>query len=180
MTEGPNRRFDSPVRGGSSVLPMQTRFAIGDFSRATQLSVKTLRHYHDIELLEPSEIDPSSGYRYYSEEQLPIAQVIRRLRGLQMPLPDIKAVLAAPGGEDRNRVIVAHLERLESDLGRLQAAVTGLHELLEQPQRPGEVSHRTIPATAAIAIEQTVDREELVSCWQGAMAELQAVTDAQR
>jgi DNA-binding transcriptional MerR regulator len=158
---------------------MRTRFAIGDFSRATQLSVKTLRHYHEISLLEPSEIDPDSGYRYYSDEQLPVAQVIRRLRGLQMPLPDIKAFLASPDGEGRNRLIVAHLERLESDLAQTQAAVTGLHRLLEEPQRPREVSHRTLRATTAIAIEQTIDYAQIVPWWQGALAELQATADAQ-
>ena len=158
---------------------MRARLAIGDFSRATQLSVKTLRHYHDISLLEPSEIDPDSGYRYYSDEQLPIAQVIRRLRGLQMPLPDIKAFLASPDGEGRNRLIVAHLERLESDLAQTQAAVTGLHRLLEEPQRPREVSHRTLRATTAIAIEQTIDYAQIVPWWQGALAELQATADAQ-
>jgi hypothetical protein len=33
---------------------------IGDFSRATHLSVKTLRHYHGIRLLEPADIDPDT------------------------------------------------------------------------------------------------------------------------
>ena len=76
---------------------MRTRVTIGDFSRASHLSVKTLRHYHEVGLLEPSEVDPDNGYRYYSEDQIPLAQVIRRLRGLQMPVADVKSVLAAPG-----------------------------------------------------------------------------------
>jgi DNA-binding transcriptional MerR regulator len=158
---------------------VQPRFAIGDFSRATQLSVKTLRHYHEISLLEPSEIDPDSGYRYYSDEQLPTAQVIRRLRGLQMPLPDIKAFLASPDGDGRNRLIVAHLTRLESDLARTQAAVTGLRQLLDGPPAPHEVSHRALPAVSAISIGQSVDYTQIVSWCQGALAELQAVADAQ-
>ncbi len=53
---------------------MRTRVTIGDFSRASQLSVKTLRHYHEAGLLEPSEVDPDNGYRYYSEDQIPLAQ----------------------------------------------------------------------------------------------------------
>src|ERR1700760_564296 len=57
---------------------MRTRVTIGDFSRASHLSVKTLRHYHEVGLLEPSEVDPDNGYRYYSEDQIPLAQVIRR------------------------------------------------------------------------------------------------------
>ena len=90
---------------------MRTRVTIGDFSRASQLSVKTLRHYHEVGLLEPSEVDPGNGYRYYSEDQIPLAQVIRRLRGLQMPVAEVKSVLAAPDPEARNRLIVAHLDR---------------------------------------------------------------------
>jgi DNA-binding transcriptional MerR regulator len=62
---------------------MGTRVTIGDFSRASHLSVKTLRHYHEVGLLEPSEVDPGNGYRYYSDDQIPLAQVIRRLRGLR-------------------------------------------------------------------------------------------------
>ena len=53
---------------------MRTRVTIGDFSRASYLSVKTLRHYHEIGLLEPSEVDPDNGYRHYSEDQIPLAQ----------------------------------------------------------------------------------------------------------
>ena len=41
-------------------------------------------------------MDPGNGYRYYAEEQIPLAQVIRRLRGLQMPVAEVKSVLAAP------------------------------------------------------------------------------------
>ena len=44
----------------------RSRVTIGDFSRGSHLSVKTLRHYHEVGLLEPSEVDPDNGHRYYS------------------------------------------------------------------------------------------------------------------
>ena len=69
---------------------------MGDFSRATHLSVKTPRHYHQTGLLEPAAVNPDTGYRYYSAGQIPAAQVIRRLRDLEMPVADVNAVLAAP------------------------------------------------------------------------------------
>ncbi len=47
--------------------------AIGDFSRATQLSVKMLRHYHQIGLLEPVDVDRATGYRRYSTDQISTA-----------------------------------------------------------------------------------------------------------
>ena len=74
---------------------MRVRLAIGDFSRMTHLSIKALRHYHDVGLLEPAEIDPTSGYRFYEPSQVPIAQVIRRFRDLGMPLDETVALLAS-------------------------------------------------------------------------------------
>jgi DNA-binding transcriptional MerR regulator len=64
---------------------MKATVSIGDFSRMTQLSIKTLRHYHDVGLLAPAEIDKMTGYRYYAKSQVPAAQVIRRFRELGMP-----------------------------------------------------------------------------------------------
>ena len=55
---------------------MTTALSIGDFSRMTQLSVKTLRHYHEVGLLEPDRVDPATGYRHYAPEQVPTAQVV--------------------------------------------------------------------------------------------------------
>jgi DNA-binding transcriptional MerR regulator len=69
----------------------------------THLSVKTLRHYHQVGLLEPADVNPDTGYRYYTVAQIPTVQVIRRLRDLEMPVADVKAVLAAPDAPARNR-----------------------------------------------------------------------------
>jgi DNA-binding transcriptional MerR regulator len=64
---------------------MSVLVSIGDFSRMTHLSVKALRFYHDQGLLEPARIDPATGYRFYEPAQVPLAQVIRRFRDLDMP-----------------------------------------------------------------------------------------------
>jgi DNA-binding transcriptional MerR regulator len=95
---------------------MTAGLTVGDFSRITHLSVKTLRHYHEVGLLEPATVNPSTGYRYYSGEQIPTAQVIRRLRDLEMPVGEVKAVLDAPDALARNALIAAHLGRLEAEL----------------------------------------------------------------
>ena len=158
---------------------MNSRVTIGDFSRASHLSIKTLRHYHDVGLLEPSEVDPGNGYRYYAEDQIPLAQVIRRLRGLEMPVADVKSVLATGDPEARNRLIVAHLDRLEGDLARTRAAVLDLRGLLERPVSARAVEHRTVPPTPAIAIQAMVDKDDLLAWWQGALGELHATLGAQ-
>ena len=157
---------------------MRTRITIGDFSRASHLSVKTLHHYHQVGLLEPSEVDADNGYRYYSEEQIPAAQVIRRLRGLNMPVADVRSVLAAPDSDARNRLIVEHLDRLELELAQTRAAVGELRNLLE-PAAPCRIEHRTVSQTPAIGIQQTVDRDDIFAWWQGALGELHATVRAQ-
>jgi len=152
---------------------------VGDFSRATHLSIKTLRHYHQVGLLEPTAVNPDTGYRYYSAVQIPTAQVIRRLRDLEMPVADVKAVLAAPDAPARNALIAAHLGRLEAELAQTRAAVESLRNLLQPPDGATAIEHRSVPATAAAAIEAVVDRADALAWWQGALGELRATVGAQ-
>ena len=44
---------------------MGVQVSIGDFAVMTSLSRKALRHYHDVGILEPTHIDPHTGYRFY-------------------------------------------------------------------------------------------------------------------
>jgi DNA-binding transcriptional MerR regulator len=166
--------LDSPLAGGTRLEAMNVRFPIGDFSRMTHLSVKALRHYHDVGLLDPVEIDPTSGYRFYEASQVPVAQVIRRFRDLGMPLEEVKAVLLAPDVASRNAVIVAHLQRMESQLEDTQSTVVSLRTLLERPPAPIAVEYRSIPVTPAVAITEEVDVEDIDEWWAHAFAELYA------
>jgi len=152
--------------------------SIGDFSRATHLSIKTLRHYHRLGLLEPSEVDPDTNYRRYTTLQIPAAQVIRRFRELDMPLEQIRAVLEAPDLRNRNRLIAAHLTRLEQELARTQGAVAALRDLLANPADVAPISHRRVAATGAAAITSVVSVGDLLPWFLGALGELYATLDA--
>ncbi|HEV2639570.1 MAG TPA: MerR family transcriptional regulator [Actinocrinis sp.] len=160
---------------------MTAYLSIGDFSRATHLSVKTLRHYHQIGLLEPADIDPVTGYRRYSTDQLPTAQVIRRFRALDMPLEEIQALLDAPDLTARNERIASHLNRLEGELARQRTVVESLRDLLAPsgPDAPVRIELRSVPATAAAAIRETVAAPDSVPWLQGALGELDATLEAQ-
>jgi DNA-binding transcriptional MerR regulator len=151
---------------------------IGDFSRATHLSVKTLRHYHRVRLLEPADIDPGTGYRRYTTEQIPTAQVIRRFRELDMPIEEIHSVLEAPDLQTRNRLISAHLARLEDGLARTHDAVASLRHLLADPSAAAPVEHRRVDATMAAAITDVVGAGDLLPWLQGALGELHATLAA--
>ena len=153
---------------------MTTDVTIGEFSRMTHLTIKTLRYYHRVGLLEPSEIDPRTGYRYYATDQVGAAQVIRRFRDLDMPIDEVRAVLVAPDLTSRNRLIAAHLGRLERQLEHTRSAVESLRTLLDPPEATATVEHRSVPPAEAIAISATVDHDEVAEWWSAGFVELRA------
>jgi DNA-binding transcriptional MerR regulator len=160
---------------------MEATLPIGDFARATHLSVKMLRHYHQAGLLEPAYVDPRSGYRRYTVEQIPTAQVIRRFRALDMPIERIRAVLRAPDLDTRNALIAAHLGRLEDELARTRGAVASLRDLLERPASAsvGEVRHRRVEAATVAAISDVIDIADGPALYEGALGELRGTLAAQ-
>jgi DNA-binding transcriptional MerR regulator/effector-binding domain-containing protein len=157
---------------------MDVLLPIGDFSRMTYLSVKALRHYQDVGLLEPARVDPATGYRFYGASQVATAQVIRRFRELEMPLEQVKAVLEASDVASRNELIVAHLRRMESQLEQTQANVASLRALLERSTSPISVEYRSVPRTRSLAISEPVAMGAIEEWWAGAFEELYRVLRA--
>lgn len=86
---------------------------IGRFARISGLSVHTLRHYDDVGLLAPAEVDPDSGYRRYQRDQVRHARLIQALRWIDLPVEDIRAALADDTGEAIIETLHAHRARLE-------------------------------------------------------------------
>jgi DNA-binding transcriptional MerR regulator len=139
--------------------------SIGDFSRMTCLTVKALRHYHDIGVLEPVEIDASNGYRYYAPSQVAVAQTVRRLRDLGMPLEEIRVIVKEPDSAARDRLLIEHLRRMEQQLRETELTVASLRTLLQDRQVPPPASPRRIAAITAISIEVVIRSEDAVAEW---------------
>ncbi|NJN55527.1 MAG: MerR family transcriptional regulator [Anaerolineae bacterium] len=59
------------------------------------MSIKALRLYDRLDILQPAHLDPETGYRYYSQEQLPTARFIRTLRQMDVPLALVRELVAA-------------------------------------------------------------------------------------
>jgi DNA-binding transcriptional MerR regulator/effector-binding domain-containing protein len=152
--------------------------SVGRFATITHLSVKTLRHYHQVGLLEPAEVDPHTGYRYYALEQLPTAQLIRRLRDLRMPVADVRAVLVARSPSERDTLIAAHIDHLETELAKTQAAVKSLRALLDSPPGHYAVHRRAESSFPVLAItEDTVEPADIETWWRDALHDLRAAAD---
>lgn len=147
--------------------------SIGDFSKMTYLSVKALRHYHDVGVLEPATIDPATGYRRYATSQVPIAQAIRRFRDLEMPLDEIRLVLQAPDNATRNRTVLRHLERMQVQLEQTQLAVASLQAVLsDELHNAGRVEIRRLPPTDVLTMVSTVSFDECAEWLEPAHATL--------
>lgn len=68
-------------------------FRIGEFSKLSQVPVKTLRFYDEMGLFSPAEVDRFTGYRYYSAHQLPRINRILALKDLGFSLEQITRML---------------------------------------------------------------------------------------
>ena len=111
-------------------------FTIGEFSKVTGMTVKTLRFYHEAGLLAPTMVDEQTGYRYYDASKIETARVIAYLRGLEFPVEEIKDLLRH--AEDDGRVLDA-LERQKASLAdrirRLRKAVRSLDEFISDERQ---------------------------------------------
>ncbi|BCJ68374.1 hypothetical protein GCM10009779_49600 [Polymorphospora rubra] len=111
---------------------------IGVFARATRLSVRVLRNYDRLGLLVPAWVDPDTGYRRYGVDQFPRAGLIRRLREMEVPLPEIAEILAADVPEQARAVIERHRDRVAARAARLDEIAGRLGAVLAEPGRvPG-------------------------------------------
>src|SRR5579862_8956297 len=68
-------------------------FKIGDFSKLSQVSMKTLRFYDQLGLLKPTHVDDFTGYRYYTADQLPRLNRILAFKDLGFTLEQIGPLL---------------------------------------------------------------------------------------
>ena len=102
-----------PRAAGDDLIP------IGRFARLSGLSIGALRHYDELDLLRPADVDRFTGYRRYRGEQLEVARTIGRLRDLEVPIEEIREILAADDPNDRRRRIGAHERRLQARVDRL-------------------------------------------------------------
>ncbi len=83
-------------------------FKISEFSKLSQISAKTLRYYDRIGLLKPSQIDPDTGYRYYSASQLQRVNHIYTLKDLGFKLEQIIPMLDSEISADQIRSMLLH------------------------------------------------------------------------
>lgn len=154
---------------------MAQLISIGDFSKASQLSIKALRYYHEEGMLVPAEVDSATGYRRYDPDQLATALTIGRLRSLELPVAEIAAILASPDPESVAVVLKAHRAQMEDRLEAIERILSSVYELLgEAARQTAHVHERWAPAQTIVSVRGITPAANLGAFLDAANAELNA------
>ena len=129
---------------------------IGLFSRASSLSIMALRAYHEGGILVPARVDPRTGYRTYTADQLGDAAIILRLRALDLPLDRVREVLHARDPELTRRVLDAHQVAMQDRLAETARIVAELQSGTA-PRTHTPVHVRFEEATHTLRMTATLD-----------------------
>ena len=106
-----------------------SKYTVKQIATAAGISVRSLHHYHEIELLVPRHIG-ANGYRYYSDEELLRLQQILLYRGFGVPLAEVRTILEAPDF-DTITALKRHKARLEVEAKRLPKLIRTLDRTIE-------------------------------------------------
>lgn len=98
---------------------MQTYFSIGETAKINGISVKALRHYDEMDLLKPAYIDQETHYRYYTYDQFPYIDKIKRYKDVGLSLRDIKAFFDTKSNQTIEDLLQKQSDRIRIERTRL-------------------------------------------------------------
>jgi DNA-binding transcriptional MerR regulator len=131
-------------------MPDHDLISIGRFARLTGLSVGALRHYDEHGILAPASVNPETSYRMYRRDQVETALLIGLLRGMDMPLDEVRSFIAADADEQRRR--------LDLHRARIQARADRLHGILHQLNQETPMTSPSLPTTAGDLLDAEAHR----------------------
>jgi effector-binding domain-containing protein len=156
------------------VTATENLLPIGRFSKMTRLSVKALRRYDELGLLVPIVVDPSSGYRYYTYSQANRAEAVRILRGLDMPLEQVRELLESDAPEVTRKHLELHRASLQERRERHDRMLSFIEKLIERKEgvMPYEVQVKEVPAQRVAILRRRTSMSAIGKDIAEAFAEL--------
>lgn len=159
----------------------ETLLSIGTFAKASRLSPKALRLYNELELLVPARIDQHTGYRYYSPDQLELAQQIALLRQLDLPLVFIRRILEAPRKQQPDLFSEYWAQAEQEHVKRRELA----HYIFrtwqgDEQMKQYDVQVRQVAAQQVACLTKYVDASELPLAIQQSLEALHQLLDQQQ
>ena len=102
---------------------------VKDVSKITGVSIRTLRYYDEIGLLNPTELT-KAGYRLYDNKALEKLQEIMFFRELEIPLTDIKKIMDNPN-YDKEQALLTQKSLLEQKRNRLNGIIELITDVMK-------------------------------------------------
>jgi DNA-binding transcriptional MerR regulator len=128
--------------------------------RLGDISIRMLRHYDEIGLLTPAQVDPATGYRSYSIAQSRDLNRIIALRGLGFSLTEVRQLLAGITAAELRGMLLVRQADLEQQIELGQAALSRVEARLRAIEREDEMADdivvKTVPAQRLLAIARTI------------------------
>ncbi|MGS2615908.1 DNA polymerase III subunit beta family protein [Micromonospora sp. LZ34] len=108
--------------------------SIGELARASGLTVSALRFYDSAGVLVPALVDPVTGYRWYTDDQVAPARLVAGLRRVGMPVAEIALALRSEPAAV-HRLLDAHLRRLEDGLADARRELSRIRALIDPEEK---------------------------------------------
>jgi Cu(I)-responsive transcriptional regulator len=114
------------------------QYGISQAAKASQLSTKTVRYYDDIKLVSANK-SAENGYRYYNDKTLQELVFVRRCRGFDFSIEDIRKMLLLFRDPERTsrevkQITSSHLTQMKAQMVEMQALCTQLEQLTTECQ----------------------------------------------
>jgi DNA-binding transcriptional MerR regulator len=132
-------------------------FSIGEFARLGGVSVRTLRHYDDVGLLQPATVDPGNRYRGYSGSQLGRLNRIVALKELGLTLAQVRGLLDGVTAAELGGMLILRRAQLEQELDQQKNQLLGVEARLrsiarEDAMPADDIVAKTVPATGVVVL----------------------------
>ncbi|MGA1836056.1 TipAS antibiotic-recognition domain-containing protein [Herbiconiux sp. 11R-BC] len=133
-------------------------WSIQEVARLAGTTSRTLRHYAQLGIVEPSRV-AANGYRYYDEQSLVRLQRVLLLRELGLGLPAIAQVLERE--TDAPTALRAHLDWLRAEQGRLNRQIASVRSTIDTMEKEGEL----MPENMFDGFDHTAYEAEVTERW---------------
>ncbi len=135
---------------------------VGEFARLAQVSVRLLHYYDQLGLLCPACVDQSSGYRYYSVDQLPRLNRILALKDLGLSLEQVAYLLDGTiSAEEIHGMLLLKQAELRQRVAEEQARLDRVQQRLRFIEQEGslpeiDVVIKAVPALTVLSVRRAL------------------------
>ncbi|MCQ2321661.1 MAG: MerR family transcriptional regulator [Bacteroidales bacterium] len=149
------------------MMKVNNKLKIKEFSLLCGVTVKTLRHYEKIGLLQPFEVDEWTGYRYYNVSQMQAMENIRRLKEMGFSLDEIIEMFASGSLKPTLQTLEKKIAESERELHKLQERCTMLRNLVDSQNKilkMEQISIQSLPEIIVASHRETINSYNDLGC----------------